>query len=429
MKSQRVLGVLCLTGAMLIAASYVSAAEKINMDPKQQLPDPDGKPADMSKPVQVFILLGQSNMVGAGRIAGDKEGTLEHAVKAKQKYPYLVDDAGSWTERKDVRYVRVMGSGTGKMRQFNNEWMTIKGGSIGPEFGIGHYVGHATDAPVMILKSCIGNRSLGWDLLPPGSERFEYQGKIYAGYKDSPASWDKGTEPKPMGWYAGMQYDGDVGNAKKVLAELDKYYPGAKGFEVAGFFFWQGDKDRYNAAHAGRYEQNLVHFIKQLRKDFNAPDAKFVCATLGQTKKGAGGNEGKILEAQFAVDGRSGKYPEFKGNVACVYSSPFCHGGASNSHYGGNAETYMDTGEAMGRAMAVLLNQTKAGAAAAPPVDDKKAKILEQNLTRRLTLAKNYLKSGSMTNARRILADLAKKWPGTPQGQEADQLLKAATAK
>jgi hypothetical protein len=261
-----------------------------------------------------------------------------------------------------------MGSGTGAMREFNTEWMTIKGGTIGPEIGIGHYVGHVTDAPVMILKSCIGNRSLGWDLLPPGSERYEAevtdkQGnkvtKVFAGYKDSPDSWDKGTEPQKITWYAGMQYDGDVANAKTVLAELDKYYPGAKGYEVAGFFFWQGDKDRYNAVHASRYELNLVQFIKQLRKDFNAPNAKFVCATLGQTKKGDGGNEGKILEAQLAVDGKNGKYPEFKGNVASVYSNPFCHGGASNSHYGGNAETYMDTGEAMGRAMAELLDKKK----------------------------------------------------------------------
>jgi len=365
MSRKKKLFVLCLIAMMVMAAFGVSAAGKINTDPKQQLPDPDGKPADMSKPVQVYILLGQSNMLGAGRIAGDKEGTLEHAVKAKKKYPYLVDDAGNWTERKDVRYVRVMGSGTGKMRQFNNEWMTIKGGRIGPELGIGHVMGHVTDAPVMILKSCIGNRSLGWDLLPPGSERYEVEEKdkktgetktfVYAGYKDSPAKWEKGTEPKKINWYAGMQYDGDVANAKKVLAELEKYYPGAKKYEVAGFFFWQGDKDRYNAAHAGRYEQNLVKFIKQLRKDFNAPNAKFVLATLGQTKKGAGGNEGKILEAQLAVDGNSGKYPEFKGNVASVYSNPFCHGGASNSHYGGNAETYMDIGEAMGRAMADLL--------------------------------------------------------------------------
>ncbi|MDA0282635.1 MAG: hypothetical protein O3B86_04700, partial [Planctomycetota bacterium] len=81
------------------------------------LPDPDGKPADMSKPVQVYILLGQSNMLGAGKIGpAEKPGSLTHAVKEHQKYPYLVDDAGNWTERKDVRHVRVMGSGTGAMK-------------------------------------------------------------------------------------------------------------------------------------------------------------------------------------------------------------------------------------------------------------------------------------------------------------------------
>ena len=342
-KAALVLGALLACNLTLLAAKL-----------PEVLPDPDGKPADMSKPVRVYILLGQSNMLGFGKVSGAK-GSLENAVKVKKKYPYLIDDAGKWTVRNDVRNVRVMGSGTGRMRQFNNEWMTIKGRRIGPEFGIGHYMGYVTDAPVMILKSCIGNRSLGWDLLPPGSKRYKVQEKgktmVYAGYKDSPDKWELGTEPKKIGWYAGMQYDGDVANAKKVLAQLAKYYPGAKGYKIAGFFFWQGDKDRYNAAHANRYEQNLVRFIKQLRKDFNAPKAKFVLATLGQTKKGAGGNEGKILKAQLAVDGRSGKYPEFRGNVATVYANPFCHGGASNSHYGGNAETYMDTGEAMGRAM------------------------------------------------------------------------------
>ncbi|MFT5498031.1 MAG: hypothetical protein ACI9TH_003439 [Kiritimatiellia bacterium] len=320
----------------------------------ESLPDPDGKPADMSKPVQVYILLGQSNMLGAGKVAGG-EGSLENAVKTKGTYPYLVDEAGNWTERKDVRNVRVMGSGTGAMRRFNNEWMAIKGGKIGPEFGIGHYLGNAIDAPVMVLKSCIGNRSLGWDLLPPGSAQYEYEGKIYAGYKESPDTWEKGTEPKPIGWYAGMQYDGDIANAKTVLNELDKHYPGAKGYEVAGFFFWQGDKDRYKDAHASRYEQNLVHLINTLRKDFNAPNAKFVCATLGQTEKGAGGNEGLILDAQLAVDGETGKYKEFKGNVATVYSHPLSMGGASNGHYSGNAETYMNIGEAMGQAMTKLL--------------------------------------------------------------------------
>src|SRR6056300_725874 len=99
-------------------------------DEAKQLPDPDSKPANMSKPVQVYLLLGQSNMLGFGRIEPGKkgaEGSLAHAVKEKGLYSYLVDEAGNWTERKDVRNVRVMGSGTGGAKHFNNEWMTIKG--------------------------------------------------------------------------------------------------------------------------------------------------------------------------------------------------------------------------------------------------------------------------------------------------------------
>jgi Carbohydrate esterase, sialic acid-specific acetylesterase len=355
-----------LTALALSSLTTISAETPI--------PKPDGKPADMSKPVQVFILLGQSNMVGLGRInAGDKgkpEGSLEHAVKTKMLYPYLVDDGGNWSERKDVRFVRMM-QGNGLM---NNEWMAVKAGTIGPEFGIGHVVGNEVDAPVMILKSCIGNRALGWHLLPPGSARFEEGDKVYAGYRDAPDSWAKGTQPEPpvikegtvtlkgdqpAGWYAGKEYDDDTADAKKVLADLDKHYPGAKGYEVAGFFYWQGEKDAGNPVWAAHYEKNMVQFIKAVRKDFNAPNAKFVLGTMGESVKGSGGNGGKILEAHLAVDGTAGKYPEFKGNVATVYTHPMAQGGSGNGHYGGKAEVYMDVGEAMGQAMVKLLKDPK----------------------------------------------------------------------
>jgi hypothetical protein len=327
-----------------------------------QLPDPDGKPADMSKPVKVYILMGQSNMLEMGKVAGDKEGTLEHAVNSGGLYPYLVDEAGNWTVRQDVRNVAVMGSGgPEKNRVRKNDWLQVAGGKIGVEIGIGHHMGELHTEPVLILKSAIGNRSLGWDLLPPGSPSYEFtdpkDGKtyVYAGYGQSPLRWEKGTEPEPIGWKAGLQYDGDIARAKQVLSELDKYYPGAKQYEVAGFFWWQGDKDRYNAGHSQKYEQNLVNLIKQLRKEFNAPHAKFVCATLGQTDKdNAKGTEKDILEAQLAVSDPS-KHPEFQGDVATVYTHPLSKGGASNGHYGGNAETYMNVGEAMGRAMVKLM--------------------------------------------------------------------------
>ena len=62
------------------------------------LPRPDGRPADQSKPVKVYILMGQSNMLGFGRV-GPKEtkGSLEYLVKEKGMYPHLVDDSGNWT--------------------------------------------------------------------------------------------------------------------------------------------------------------------------------------------------------------------------------------------------------------------------------------------------------------------------------------------
>jgi len=363
---------IALTALALSSLAAVAAAES-------PIPKPDGKPADMTKPVQVFILLGQSNMVGIGRIdaaaKGGPEGSLELAVKTKMKYPYLVDETGNWLVRKDVRFVRMM-QGKGLM---NNEWLgvaqpeqIVKSTTIGVEFGIGHVIGNAVDAPVMILKSCIGNRALGWHLLPPGSARFEEGDKVYAGYKDAPDSWAKGTEPtppvikegtvtlkgdNPAGWYAGKQYDDDTADAKKVLADLDKHYPGAKGYEVAGFFYWQGEKDAGNPVHSAHYEKNLVQLIKALRKDFNAPNAKVVLGTMGESVKGSGGNGGKILEAQLAVDGTAGKYPEFKGNVATIYTHDMARGGSGNGHYGGNAEVYMDVGEAMGRAMAELLKK------------------------------------------------------------------------
>ena len=330
----------------------------------QQAVRSDGKSADMTKKVKVFLIMGQSNTLEMGKVKGDQEGSLEYAVKNEKLYPYLVDDQGDWIIRQDVRNVQVMGSGgPGKNRVLRNDWLTISGGKIGIEIGIGHQLGNALEEPVMILKSSIGNRALGWDLLPPGSEGFEFTDSkgvtwVHPGSKGSPEKWKKGETPKPIGWYAGLQYEGDVARAKEVLSNLDTYYPGATGYEVAGFLWWQGDRDSRSEALSSRYEQNLAQLIRSLRREFNAPNAKFVCASLGQTEKGATDGGGKILEAINAVDGESGKYPEFKGNVAAVYTHPLSKGGSSGGHYNGNAETYMNVGQAMGQAMVDLLEES-----------------------------------------------------------------------
>jgi hypothetical protein len=97
MNRKKIFFILFLMAAMIMVASSVSAAEKINTDPKQQLPDPDTKPATIDKPVKVFILMGQSNMLGFGKVGPEeKNGTLEYLTKKKGKYAHLVDEKFSW---------------------------------------------------------------------------------------------------------------------------------------------------------------------------------------------------------------------------------------------------------------------------------------------------------------------------------------------
>jgi hypothetical protein len=315
------------------APTSSSSSGSINELP-DVLPDPDGKEADMSKPVQVFILMGQSNMLGFGN-AGALKGS------AAEKYPYLVDDGGNWNVRKDVRNVFFC------MAQLKyNDWLTAENGNgsgkFGPEIGIGNYLGHAIDAPVMILKSCVGNRALGWDLLPPSAVGTGKDGKSYQGKSESSNRMVSEDVKAASGWYAGLQYDQDVGAAQNALKNLETYYPGATKYEVAGFFWWQGNAEPGKGS-VENYDKNLAFLFNDLKKDFNAPNAKFVCATLGEHDKSA-----PLSQKMFDFAGSHDDAEVF-------YSKPVAKG-ASGGHYGGDPDTYMKVGEGMGKAMVELLN-------------------------------------------------------------------------
>lgn len=160
-------------------------------------------------------------------------------MQTEGKYPYLWDKAsGNWSVSKNVRNVFVMGSGgvASSIDLFHNEFMTaadttpatLPGMSskmkdtIGPELGIGFTLGNYTSDPVMTLKTCIGDRALGWDLLPPGTPESKYTDSkgvsyTYAAYHESPEKWETSQpKPPPVGWAAGIQYDGDTQRAYYV---------------------------------------------------------------------------------------------------------------------------------------------------------------------------------------------------------------------
>ncbi|QTN32817.1 hypothetical protein HZ994_10895 [Akkermansiaceae bacterium] len=292
-------------------------------------------------------------------------GDLRWAIEKLGRFPYLLDEKGGWTVRNDVMLNDAyMGKGSSAPLS-----APACGPTFGPELGFGYVMGTYLDEPVIVMKADIGNRSLGWDILPPDSESYTFEGKRYPGYGETVDADGNITKPGPNDWYAGKQYDDYTAAVRAVLDNFGERYPEYReqGFEVAGFAWWQGHKDGPNPAHNARYETNLANLIKAWRKEFNAPNAKWAIATVGFHGKDMPEHYVRIAEAQLAVADPK-KHPEFAGNVATIDTRPFWRGPEvspknQDYHYNHNGETYMLTGDALGRAMVGLMG----GKAQSPP--------------------------------------------------------------
>ena len=145
---------------------------------------------------------------------------------------------------------------------------------------------------------------------------------------------------------------------KQVLNNLPKYFPDYKGqgYEIAGFAWFHGHKDTGLDSTASAYESNLVALIKDLRKEFDAPQAPFVVATVGFDGKDMKGHTLAVAKGQLAVSGETGNYPEFKGNVITMDTRPYWRTEKESQskqgyHYHQNAETYLLVGDALARGM------------------------------------------------------------------------------
>jgi hypothetical protein len=190
---------------------------------------------------------------------------------------------------------------------------------IGPELGFGQVMGWYHDAPVLLIKSSIGNRGLGWDILPPGSPSYQYGGYQYAGYGQSPDKWLIGTTPTPINWYAGKEFDRFFTDesewaqpdtaATNVVDVLDNWtaeYAGpgkpfaGQDFEIAGFVWWQGDRDRYD--HGPRHP---------LRAEPRQPD-QFAAQLLHQPLPRQGRGQ-RALRARHARPDRCRRHLECGG--------------------------------------------------------------------------------------------------------------------
>lgn len=279
------------------------------------------------EPVKVFILAGQSNMEGAGRVEGDPnhnggKGSLSFLAENDPEYAHLRKGATGWKERDDVS-IWFLGRKGDLAPGFGSRDSTI-----GPELGFGYVVGDAFEEPVLLIKTAWGGKSLAVDFRPPSS----------------------GGEVGPF-------YTQMLGHVKKVLEDLDKEFSQYKdGYEIVGFGWHQGWNDGCDMAMCQEYKENMKNFIRDVRKDLGVPDLPFVIADSGFGGEAESNNRRLMIrEGQAAPM----KASEFKDTVFCVRTAPFWRTAEESPskqgyHWNSNAESYYLIGKAMGEAMVKL---------------------------------------------------------------------------
>ena len=290
-----------------------------------------------AKPLKVFILAGQSNMQGHAKVS-----TFEHIGMDPATQPMLDMMTGPDGQPKVCE--RVWISSLGSADEIKSGKLTAgfgasqNGPKIGPEFTFGLTMETLTDAPMLLIKTAWGGKSLHTDFRPPSAgpyvfhesqlAQFQKQGKDIAVIKAA-----KQNE-------TGVYYRLMIEHVKTVHADIKSVNPGydaSQGCEIAGFVWFQGWNDmvdqgtypkRDQPGGYDAYSEVMAHFIRDVRKDLKTPDLPFVIGVLG-----VGGPTAEYLPDQQryrathdhfrAAMAAPADLPEFKGNVVAVRTEAY----------------------------------------------------------------------------------------------------------
>lgn len=244
------------------------------------------------EPVKVFILAGQSNMQGQGALKTlDWLGKHPTHGRLLEK---LKNKDGSYTVREDVwiHYPR-----DAKTLKKGNLTAGYGAGDdrIGPEWTFGHVMGDRFENQVLLVKAAWGGRSLAVDFRPPSS-----------------------------GGETGAAYTQMLEIVRDALKNLKQNFPAydGQGYELAGFAWFQGWNDLIDKKKVAEYETNMVHFIKDLRRDLGVPNLPVVIGEIGvngEEEAAKNPSMAALRQAQAAA----AKRPEFEGTVLSVPTAPF----------------------------------------------------------------------------------------------------------
>ncbi|MEE2624357.1 MAG: sialate O-acetylesterase [Verrucomicrobiota bacterium] len=240
------------------------------------------------------------------------------------------------------------------------------GKKLGPEFGFGLSIAEKIDGPILLIKTSWGGKSINYDFRPPSSGGYELNEKQKSG--------DKAEEIRKN---AGLNWRMMNEAVREVLDNLKDNHPAydpAAGHEMAGFVWFQGFNDQFSEEFRNNYRDMMVHFIKDVRKEYDTPEMPFVIGVLGtnMTKEGVDKNAVSVAQREAA------KAPEFKDNVLSVESykdySLFSHeiyskgwpkhyhewdtvGSDRPYHYLGSGTFFVRLGDSFATAMAELIGK------------------------------------------------------------------------
>lgn len=314
--------------------------------------------------LKVFVLAGQSNMVGHGKVEYGRDpnydpnqpgaqreivggvGGLRHLAttpSAASRFQHTLANDGGWAVRDDVW---VFSTAPGKESGPHTVGFG-KGSWFGPEYAFGHIVGDAMEEPVLLIKTAWGGHSLGVNFRPPSSGTPKYSDTRFA--------------PEAVGG----SYREMVSIVEDVLENLGDRFPELQGHqpEIVGFGWHQGWNDAGSAEMVAEYASNMRNLIHDLRKEWGVENLPVVIANTGMIGLETEGRRNDLCEIQLAL-GDPAQHPEFGGSVRSIDTREFKRTDEeSPSHFGyhwnHNAESHYLVGESMGQAMLELIGPAR----------------------------------------------------------------------
>jgi hypothetical protein len=288
--------------------------------------------------VRVFVLAGQSNMVGYGSITDPENdpGSLVDVIAHDEDGSWAkVGGLDNWTTLDNAFLYFVRDGDTIKSN------VTVGQGAyphlIGPELMFAHQLDEYYDDPILIIKTAWGGKSLAEDFRPPSA-----------------------------GGTTGEFYNAMIQAVKDVTENIGTEFPdiGVTDFEISGFVWFQGWNDGGSEDFLAEYESNLYHLVNDVRNDLDIPDLPAVIASSGQ-----GGYEliddswvqsmqNIVSVAQQSVGCNDTIY---SGKVGFVNTKPFYLDQSASPldaiyHFNNNALTFLNIGKAMGDEMILAIN-------------------------------------------------------------------------